>query len=83
MPKQPAFPGLRNAMKKKRMRRALFLSDMDAVVRWDRLPELIASQYPTAKPKGGRPSMALETMLRFCFLQNWYVLSDPVAENRL
>ena len=32
MPKQPAFPGLTHAMKKKRTRRELFLSEMDAVV---------------------------------------------------
>ena len=37
MPKQPALPGLRDAMKKKRTRREMFLADMDAVVPWDRL----------------------------------------------
>jgi len=37
MPKQPAFPGLRNAMKKKQTRRELFLAQMEVVVPWDRL----------------------------------------------
>jgi len=32
LPKQPAFPGLREAMKKKQTRRELFLAEMDAVV---------------------------------------------------
>ena len=32
MPKQPAFPDLCDAMKKKQMRREIFLSEMDAVV---------------------------------------------------
>ena len=32
MPKQPAFPGLSHAMKRKRTRRELFLAEMDAVV---------------------------------------------------
>jgi IS5 family transposase len=32
MPKQPAFPGLRDAMKKKQTRRGLFLAGMEAVV---------------------------------------------------
>ena len=36
--------------------------------------------YPKAGPKGGRPPMPLETMLRVYFLQNWYALSDPAAE---
>ncbi|MDA9020156.1 IS5 family transposase, partial [Flavimaricola sp.] len=34
-------------------------------------------------PKGGRPPMPLETMLRIYFLQNWYALSDPMAEEML
>ena len=83
MPKQPAFPGLRNAMKKKQTRRELFLAEMDLVVPWTRLLALIAPHYPKAGPKGGRPPMMLETMLRIYFLQNWYALSDPMAEETL
>ena len=83
MPKQPALPGLRDAMKKKQTRRELFLAEMDAVVPWDRLLALIAPHYPKAGPKGGRPPMVLETMLRVYFLQNWYALSDPMAEETL
>jgi len=67
MPKQPAFPGLRDAMKKKQTRRELFLLEMDAVVPWGRLLSLIAPHYPKAGPKGGRPPMPLETMLRVYF----------------
>ena len=80
MPKQPAFPGLKHAMKKKRTRRELFLSEMEAVVPWGRLLALIAPHYPKAGSKGGRPPMPLDTMLRVYFLQNWYALSDPMAE---
>jgi transposase, IS5 family len=83
MPKQPALPGLRDAMKKKRTRRELFLAEMDAVVPWVRLLALIVPHYPKAGPKGGRPPMALEVMLRVYFLQNWYALSDPMAEETL
>ena len=32
MPKLPAFPRLRNAMKKKQTRRELFLAEMETVV---------------------------------------------------
>lgn len=83
MPKQPAIPGLRDAMKKKVTRREQFLAEMDAVVPWTRLLTLIAPHYPKAGPKGGRPPMPLETMLRVYFLQNWYALSDPMAEETL
>jgi len=83
MPKQPAIPGLRDAMKKKVTRRERFLAEMDAVVPWDQLLALIEPHYPKAGPRGGRPPMPLETMLRVYFLQNWYALSDPMAEETL
>ena len=41
MPKQPAFPYLRDAMKKKLTRREQFLAEMDVVVPWGRLLALI------------------------------------------
>jgi IS5 family transposase len=83
MPKQPAFPGLRQSMKKKQTRREKFLAEMEAVVPWTRLLALIEPHYPKAGPKGGRPPMPLETMLRVYFLQQWYALSDPLAEEML
>ena len=79
MPKQPAFPGLRHAMKKKQTRREKFLSEMDAVVPWPGMLALIESHYPKVGPKGGRPPMPLERMLRIYFLQNWYALSDEIC----
>ena len=83
MPKQPAFPNLKHAMKTKQTRRELFLSQMDAVVPWGRLLALIEPHYPKTGPQGGRPPLPLETMLRVYFLQNWYCLSDPMAEETL
>lgn len=83
MPKQRAFLGLRDAMKKKVTRREQFLAEMNAVVPWTRLLALIGQHYPRTGPKGGRPPMPLETMLRVYFLQNWYALSDPMAEEIL
>ena len=60
MPKQSAFPGLRDAMKKKQTRRELFLAEMDVVEPWRRLMSLIEPHYPKAGLKGGRPPMPLE-----------------------
>jgi IS5 family transposase len=82
MPKQPAIPGLRDAMKKKVMRREQFLAEMDAVVPWTRLLALIAPHYPKVGPKGGRPPMPLETMLRIYFLQNWYAFTKREGRRR-
>lgn len=83
MPKQPAFPSMTQALKTKQTRRERFLAEMDAVVPWSRLLALIEPLYPKAGPRGGRPPMPLETMLRVYFLQNWYALSDPMAEETL
>lgn len=83
MPKQRAFPGLSQAMKKKQTRREKFLAEMEAVVPWTRLLALTERHYPKAGQKGGRPPMPLETMLRIYFLQQWYALSDPMAEEML
>ena len=83
MPKQPVIPGLRDAMKKKVTRREQFLAEMETVAPWGRLLALIAPYYPKVGPKGGRPPIPLETMLRVYFLQNWYALSDPMAEETL
>ena len=63
MPKQPAFP-VRRAMKKKQAAREV-LAEMDAP--WARLLTLIAPHYPKVGPRGGRPPMPLETMLRVYF----------------
>jgi IS5 family transposase len=55
---------------------------MDAVVPWGRLVALIAPHYP--KPDGpGRPPLGLEKMLRIYFLQQWFNLSDPQAEDAI
>jgi transposase, IS5 family len=83
MPKQPVIPGLRDAMKKKVTRREQFLEEMEVAVPPGRLRVLIEPHYPKIGPKGGRPPMPLETMLRIYFLQNWYALSDPMAEETL
>jgi hypothetical protein len=51
MPKQPANPGLRDAMKKKVTRREQFLAEMDVVVPWARLQSLIEPHYPKVGPR--------------------------------
>ncbi len=83
MPKQMTFASLAHASKKKVTRREKFLAEMDAVVPWVRLLALIAPYYPKMGTKGGRPAIPLDVMLRIHCLQNWYALSDPMAEETL
>ncbi len=78
--KQTTFASLAYAGKKKRTRREKFLAEMGAVVPRARLTALIEPHYPKAGPKGGRPPMPLEVVLRVYCLQQWYALSDPAAE---
>ena len=78
---QLSFSSLEHQLKRKRTRREAFLGEMDAVIPWDRLVRLIAPYY--RKQRTGRPLMKLERMLRVYFLQQWYQLSDPGAEDAL
>lgn len=79
--KQTTFASLAFESKKKLTRRERFLTEMDQVVPWERLLKLIAPHYP--KAGNGRQPMPLETMLRIYFLQQWFNLSDPAAEDSL
>jgi IS5 family transposase len=62
----------------KKTRKREFLEQMDKVVPWAALVELIAPYYPEGKK--GRPPFSLQTMLRTHFLQQWFTLSDPGME---
>lgn len=79
---QRTFAGLAWTEKKKVTRRERFLTEMDAVIPWADLLALIQPHYPTAGRRG-RPPVPLATMLRIYFLQQWFDLSDPAAEDAL
>lgn len=81
MSDQATFASLAWRGKGKVTRRERFLAEMDAVIPWPRLLARIERHYP--KGKMGRPPHALETMLRIHFLQHWFDLSDPAAEDAL
>ena len=65
----------------KRTRKREFLGEMDRVVPWDALVELISPYAPEGKT--GRPPFAVQSMLRIHFLQQWFGLSDPAMEEAL
>jgi IS5 family transposase len=65
----------------KRTRKREFLDEMNRVVPWSALVELIAPYAPEGRR--GRPPFPLETMLRIHFMQQWFTLSDPAMEEAL
>jgi len=67
---------------RKRTRKDQFLEDMERIIPWRELCEVIEPFYP--KQDGpGRPPIGLERMLRIHFLQHWFDLSDPAVEEAL
>jgi IS5 family transposase len=81
MKKQQSFASAAWNRKGKVTRRERFLAEMDAVIPWSRLVELIEPHYPNTGK--GRPPHSLERMLRIYFLQQWFNLSDPQAEDAI
>ena len=65
----------------KKTRREKFLEEMDEIMPWAQLQSLIEPYYP--KEGNGRPPVGLGIMLRIYFLQQWFNLSDPAAEEAL
>ena len=62
-------------------RREQFLAEMNAVVPWKALAAIIEPHYP--KAGRGRHPLGLEKMLRVYFVQQWFDLSDPAAEDAI
>lgn len=81
--KQLGFTDYEQTAAKKRTRREKFLAEMEKVVPWQKLVELIEPHYPKTGEKGGRPPYPLATMLRIHLMQQWFSLSDPTMEETL
>jgi transposase, IS5 family len=78
---QRTFASVEWSRKGKVTRRERFLAEMDAVIPWQRLMARIEPHYP--KAGAGRQPLGLEKMLRIYFLQQWFNLSDPAAEDAI
>ena len=81
MGNQRTFASMAWNGKGKVTRRERFLAEMDAVIPWSPLIKLIEPHYPKAGQ--GRQPLGLEKMLRIYFLQQWFNLSDPQAEDAI
>jgi IS5 family transposase len=73
--------GLGLNLSTKKTRKREFLDQMERVVPWAVLVQIVEPHYPKAKT--GRPPFAIETMLRIHYLQQWFALSDPAMEEAL
>ena len=67
---------------RKKTRKEVFLDEMDQIIPWQDLTAVIKPFYPEPKGAGRRPK-GIERMLRIHFLQHWFELSDPGAEEAL
>jgi IS5 family transposase len=73
--------GLGLNLSTKKTRKREFLEEMERVVPWAVLVQIVESHYPKAKT--GHPPFGIETMLRVHYLQQWFGLSDPAMEEAL
>jgi IS5 family transposase len=65
----------------KKSRQEQFLEEMDVAMPWAEFLALIEPDY--SKGVTGRPPVDLSIMLRLYFVQHWFALSDPAAEDAL
>lgn len=79
--KNLTFAGLAYENKKKKTRREQFLEEMNQVIPWKEIVQIIEPHYP--KAGNGRQPMPLIRMLKIYFMQQWYSMSDPAMEDAL
>jgi IS5 family transposase len=80
---QKSFSDMEYDNKKRKTRKEIFLERMEQLIPWKTFIALIEPYYPKAGPKGGRPTIGLEKMLRMYFVQNWFDLSDEATEDAM
>jgi IS5 family transposase len=68
---------------RKKTRKEMFLDDMEQIIPWKEMSEAIRPYYPKEPEGAGRKPIGLQRMLRIHFLQHWFELSDPAAEEAL
>lgn len=79
MIRQNSFLAL--VQQQKRLRKEKFLEEMEKVIPWEEFCEAITPYY--MEKTMGRKKMEMTMMLKIYFLQQWYNLSDPAAEEEI
>ena len=72
--KQFGFSDYEQTTAKKRTKKEKLLAEMDQVVTWPPLLDLIEPVYPKVSSKGGRTPYPLATMLLIHLMQQWYIV---------
>ena len=67
---------------RKKTRKEQFLGDMETIIPWKELCGAIEPYYPNPQGAGRRP-IGIDRMLRIYFLQHWFNMSDPAAEEAI
>ena len=75
--KQLGFADYELTTAKKQTKREKFLAEMEAVVPWQSLIDLIEPHYTKASKKGGWPPYPLATMRRFAGIE---LISDRIPD---
>ena len=81
--KQPSLEVSGFEKYRKKTRKEIFLEEMNRIIPWVELSKAISPYYPKEPTGAGRKPIGLERMLRIHFLQHWFELSDPGAEEAL
>lgn len=76
-------PGDNLCDKRLRKTRKRFLTEINQLIEWQPLGELIASRLPERKHSAGAPSYAPIILLKMLMLETWYDLSDCELESRI
>lgn len=66
----------------KKLRCEEFLNEMEKAIPWEEYVELLEPHY-RKRGSVGRDKKELQMMLKIYFLQQWYNLSDPLAEESI
>lgn len=81
---QLSFTDIEYGQRRRVSKREEFLSQMDAIIPWQRWIGVIEPHYYVDVPgKRGRKAKPVETMLRMYLLQIWFSLSDEGVEDAI
>lgn len=83
MARQLSFAETEFSKGTQKSRKGQFLEQMEKVVPWLSLVEIIAPYYAKEPEKAGRRPYPLLVMLHIHLMQHWFNLSDPAMESEL
>lgn len=80
--KSPSFADVICDLRKRKVK-SKFLDQMNTLLSWDKITNIINKHYSKGKSATGQPAYSGELLFKMCLLQTWYGLSDYEVEERL